>query len=60
MQGGFSTFPPQQKLRTPNLAAVMTEEPQPKALMTWDVAVPQVSTDVVLMVNNRSYSSVSE
>ena len=54
MQGGFSTFSPQQKLRTPNLAAVMTEEPQPKALMTWDVAVPQVSTDVVLMVNNRS------
>ena len=53
MQGGFSKFLPQQKLRTLNLAAVMTEEPQLKALMTWDVAVPPVSTDAVLMVNDR-------
>ena len=54
MQGGFSPFPPQQKLRTPNLAAVTTEEPQLKALMTWGVAVPPVSTDAVLMVNKMS------
>ena len=54
MQGGLSTFLPQQKLRTLNLAAVMTEEPQLKALMTWGVAVPPVSTDAVLMVNKMS------
>ena len=56
MQGSLSPLLPQQKLRTPNLAAVMTEEPQLKALMTWDVAVPPVSTDAVLMVNNMSCS----
>ena len=56
MQGDFFPFLPQQKLRTPNLAAVMTEEPQLKALMTWGVAVPPVSTDAVLMVNNMSCS----
>ena len=56
MQGNFSPFLYQPKLRTPNLAAVMTEEPQLKALMTWDVAVPPVSMDAVLMVNDRSCS----
>ena len=41
-------------LRTQNLAAVMTGELQHKALMTWGVAVPPVSTDAVLMVNKMS------
>ena len=50
----FSHFLPQRNLRTPNLAAVTTEEPQLKALMTWGVAVPPVSTDAVLMVNKMS------
>ena len=55
MQGNFSPFLYQPKLRTPNLAAVMTEEPQPKALMTWDVAVLPASMDAVLMVNRSCY-----
>lgn len=56
MQGNFSPFLPQPKLRTPNLAAVMTEEPQPKELTTWDVAVLPASMDAVLMVNRSCYS----
>jgi hypothetical protein len=45
--------------RTPNLAAVMTEEPQLKALMTWDVAVLPVSTDAVLMATAQQMETTS-